>query len=70
MQLLEIMPGKNLRPCHLLGITPEGSCFDVGAKHYNDSELVGCCFSPDREILFVNSKPKSGSGLRFGFLNR
>lgn len=41
-------------PCKLVGVTPKGSCFDFGANPYNDSELAGCCFSPDGQILFVN----------------
>lgn len=41
-------------PCKLVGVTPEGSCFDFAANPYNDSELAGCCFSPDGKILFVN----------------
>ena len=41
-------------PCKLVGVTPQGTCFDFGANHYNASELAGCCFSPDGEILFVN----------------
>lgn len=41
-------------PCKLVGVTPEGTCFDFAANSYNESELAGCCFSPDGNILFVN----------------
>ncbi|MGB0370405.1 MAG: alkaline phosphatase PhoX [Opitutales bacterium] len=47
-------------PCKLVGVTPEGTCFDFAANNYNSSELAGCCFSPDGQILFVNIQ---GTGL-------
>ena len=47
-------------PCKLVGVTPEGNCFDFAANNYNGSELAGCCFSPDGEHLFVNIQ---GTGL-------
>ncbi|MCH2156416.1 MAG: DUF839 domain-containing protein [Opitutales bacterium] len=41
-------------PCKLVGVTPEGECFDFAANNYNKSELAGVCFSPDEQIMFVN----------------
>lgn len=42
------------RNAKLVGITPEGKCYDVGKNSYNESELAGACFSPDHKVLFVN----------------
>jgi hypothetical protein len=41
-------------PCKIVGVTPEGQCFDFASNRYSDSELAGVCFSPDGSVLFVN----------------
>ena len=41
-------------PCNLVGITPDGACFEFGSNRYNDSELAGVCFDPSGRFLFLN----------------
>lgn len=41
-------------PCKLVGVTPDGTCYDFAANNYNKSELAGVCFSPDGHTMFVN----------------
>jgi len=43
-------PGDNF----LRGITPKGEIYTIGRNAMNNSELAGCCFSPDGTTLFVN----------------
>ena len=38
----------------LLGITPRGETYVLARNAHNESELAGCCFSPDGSTLFVN----------------
>jgi hypothetical protein len=35
-------------------VTPHGEIHTIARNAMNDSELAGCCFSPDGETLFVN----------------
>ncbi len=42
------------RFCKLVGVTPEGACYDFAQNSYNSSELAGVCFSPDGQTMFVN----------------
>lgn len=46
----------------LIGITPEGTIYKIGQVQI-DSELAGCCFSPDGSTLFVNIQNKPGQTL-------
>lgn len=40
---------------HLKGVTPDGRMYTIGRNVFQgNSELAGCCFSPDAEVLFVN----------------
>lgn len=40
---------------HLKGVTPEGQVYTIGRNVFRgNSELAGCCFSPDASVLFVN----------------
>lgn len=48
--IAEDSPGTD----RLLGITPEGVCYEVAKCVLNDSEMAGPCFSPDGSTLFVN----------------
>ncbi len=36
------------------GVTPQGEFYTIARNTLNDTELCGCCFSPDGSILFVN----------------
>ena len=38
----------------LIGITPRGETYLLARNAHNESELAGCCFSPDGSTLFVN----------------
>ncbi|HRK31251.1 MAG TPA: DUF839 domain-containing protein [Tepidisphaeraceae bacterium] len=38
----------------LRGITPGGEIYTIARNAMNNSELAGCCFSPDGTTLFVN----------------
>ena len=40
--------------CGLVGITPDGSQYEIADNPYSNSELAGVCFSPDGTVLFVN----------------
>jgi len=40
--------------CRLLGVTPQGTVYELARHPYTDSELAGVCFSPDGRHLFVN----------------
>lgn len=48
------------QPCRLVGVSPDGELYTIGANHYTGSELAGACFSPDGKILFLNLQ---GNGL-------
>ena len=40
---------------HLKGVTPDGKVYAIGRNVFQgNSELAGCCFSPDASVLFVN----------------
>lgn len=40
---------------HLKGVTPDGKLYTLGRNVFQgNSELCGCVFSPDGEVLFVN----------------
>jgi secreted PhoX family phosphatase len=40
---------------HLKGVTPDGRAYAIGRNVFHgNSELAGCCFSPDGQVLFVN----------------
>ncbi len=40
---------------HLKGVTPDGRLYTIGRNVFRgNSELAGCCFSPDASVLFVN----------------
>ncbi|RZJ40971.1 MAG: DUF839 domain-containing protein, partial [Brevundimonas sp.] len=40
---------------HLKGVTPDGRVYTIGRNVFQgNSELAGCCFSPDASVLFVN----------------
>ena len=40
---------------HLKGVTPGGKLYTIGRNVFQgNSELAGCCFSPDGGVLFVN----------------
>ncbi len=40
---------------HLKGVTPDGEVYTIGRNVFQgNSELAGCCFSPDASVLFVN----------------
>lgn len=38
----------------VMGITPHGEVYEFARNVHNDSELAGCCFSPDGRTFFVN----------------
>lgn len=40
--------------CGIVGVSPDGSLYEVADNAYSDSELAGVCFSPDGKTLFVN----------------
>ncbi|HYP17319.1 MAG TPA: alkaline phosphatase PhoX [Opitutus sp.] len=41
-------------PCRLVGVTPQGKYYVIGANTESGRELAGACFSPDGSTLFVN----------------
>lgn len=49
--------GKDVQ--YLVGVTPEGTIYQLGRNAANDSELAGATFSPDGDTLFFNLQ-KSG----------
>lgn len=58
---ITIAPNGNLFICEdgpgvqfLDIVTPDGEISKFGKNIYNDSELTGCCFSPDGSTLFIN----------------
>jgi len=40
--------------CRLIGVTPRGDYYVIGANTVAGRELAGACFSPDGTTLFVN----------------
>lgn len=40
--------------CRLVGVTPRGAFYVIGANTVTGRELAGACFSPDGTTLFVN----------------
>lgn len=38
----------------VMGITPDGDVYEFARNSFNNSELAGCCFSPDGRTFFVN----------------
>ncbi|MEM8780161.1 MAG: alkaline phosphatase PhoX [Cyanobacteria bacterium P01_G01_bin.49] len=38
----------------LIGVTPQGECYQLARNAYNNSEFAGVCFSPDGQTMFVN----------------
>ena len=40
--------------CGLVGVRPDGSQYPLADNPYNNAELTGICFSPDRNVMFVN----------------
>jgi secreted PhoX family phosphatase len=38
----------------LMGIEPNGSVYELAANQLGDGELVGCCFSPDGQTMFLS----------------
>ncbi len=40
---------------YLLGITPKGQFYKFALNSWNDSELAGVCFSPDKTTMFLNN---------------
>ncbi len=44
-----VVPGQRL-----VGVTPQGRCYQLGLNAQNKSEFAGVCFSPDGATLFAN----------------
>ncbi|MBA3699633.1 MAG: DUF839 domain-containing protein [Planctomycetes bacterium] len=53
--LCEDAGGGGVVPGHrLVGVTPQGRCYQFELNAQNKSEFAGACFSPDGATLFAN----------------